>query len=241
MIILPLHVSVRESHIEGVFETMNKEEKQGMARRVTKLDYLQYMMEKFGSRHEFAPNDKKLLLNTTFIVTDTNVSNAKALQNKCENVINYILHQIRNVSKKDFSHCDWKCNSILLKPQETISFDNIAKIIINCNCYVKLDKLIIQIITLIPIQIARGSNNQFYLMHNGEDDQKVYNSCHNVFQLQREICFGAYDSIFSQWDGQIKIVSSMGKQKAGKSFMLNHLFGCKFDVAGGRCTDGACG
>eukprot|EP01084_Bolivina_argentea_P184196 317722_1 len=31
----------------------------------------------------------------------------------------------------------------------------------------------------------------------------------------------------------------MGKQSTGKSYMLNHLFGTKFDISGGRCTDGA--
>eukprot|EP01084_Bolivina_argentea_P129404 228556_1 len=31
----------------------------------------------------------------------------------------------------------------------------------------------------------------------------------------------------------------MGKQSTGKSYMLNHLFGTKFDISGGRCTDGS--
>ncbi|ETO07574.1 hypothetical protein RFI_29818 [Reticulomyxa filosa] len=30
----------------------------------------------------------------------------------------------------------------------------------------------------------------------------------------------------------------MGKQSTGKSYMLNHLLGCKFDISGARCTDG---
>lgn len=36
----------------------------------------------------------------------------------------------------------------------------------------------------------------------------------------------------------VVVVSSMGAQSTGKSFQLNHLGGCLFDVAGGRCTDG---
>jgi hypothetical protein len=30
----------------------------------------------------------------------------------------------------------------------------------------------------------------------------------------------------------------MGKQSTGKSYLLNHLTGSLFDIAGGRCTDG---
>ncbi|ETO15116.1 hypothetical protein RFI_22247 [Reticulomyxa filosa] len=30
----------------------------------------------------------------------------------------------------------------------------------------------------------------------------------------------------------------MGKQSTGKSYMLNHFLGCKFDISGARCTDG---
>jgi len=34
------------------------------------------------------------------------------------------------------------------------------------------------------------------------------------------------------------VISSMGKQSSGKSYLLNHLSGSLLDVAGGRCTDG---
>ena len=59
------------------------------------------------------------------------------------------------------------------------------------------------------------------------------------YSLCKAIRFGAYDGLIKSWEGKIKIVTSMGKQSTGKSYMLNHLFGTKFDISGGRCTDGA--
>ena len=50
--------------------------------------------------------------------------------------------------------------------------------------------------------------------------------------------FGLYEVVLSQWDGKIKVVSSMGKQSSGKSYFLNHLSGSLLDVVGGRCTNG---
>ena len=61
----------------------------------------------------------------------------------------------------------------------------------------------------------------------------------DAYSLCKEIRFGAYDALIKSWEGKIKIVTSMGKQSTGKSYMLNHLFGTKFDISGGRCTDGA--
>ena len=59
-----------------------------------------------------------------------------------------------------------------------------------------------------------------------------------AYQLARCIRFGAYDGLIKSWEGPIRVVTSMGKQSTGKSYMLNHLFGTKFDISGGRCTDG---
>jgi ABC-type uncharacterized transport system ATPase component len=44
--------------------------------------------------------------------------------------------------------------------------------------------------------------------------------------------------VFRIWEGDIIVVSSMGKQSSGKSYLLNHLSGSLLDVSGGRCTDG---
>jgi GTPase Era involved in 16S rRNA processing len=36
----------------------------------------------------------------------------------------------------------------------------------------------------------------------------------------------------------IKVVSIVGRQSSGKSYVMNRLFGTRFNVASTRCTDG---
>lgn len=78
-------------------------------------------------------------------------------------------------------------------------------------------------------------------MHNGQDNQKEYSKLQSmtIYDLQSAIRFGGYDGLIKSHTGKIKVVTSMGRQSTGKSYMLNHLFVTKFDISGGRCTDGA--
>ncbi|CAG8641441.1 26067_t:CDS:10, partial [Dentiscutata erythropus] len=51
--------------------------------------------------------------------------------------------------------------------------------------------------------------------------------------------FGWYEGIFKYFgDKPVKVVSSMGEQSCGKSYMLNHLIGTTFDGSAMRCTEG---
>ena len=52
------------------------------------------------------------------------------------------------------------------------------------------------------------------------------------------ITFGIYDIGLSNWECEIIVISSMGKQRSGKSYLLNHLSRYILDVAAGRCTNG---
>ncbi|CAH1771459.1 3102_t:CDS:2, partial [Entrophospora sp. SA101] len=67
----------------------------------------------------------------------------------------------------------------------------------------QLGDFVIQLSCLIPIQIAVAKNNQFQPLRDG------------IFKH-----FG---------NRQVKVVSSMGEQSCGKSYMLNHLVGTTFD------------
>ena len=58
-------------------------------------------------------------------------------------------------------------------------------------------------------------------------------------ELADFISFGLYETILEHNDNRVVVISSMGKQSTGKSYMLNHLSGsCFDDTSGGRCTDG---
>ena len=93
------------------------------------------------------------------------------------------------------------------------------------------------VICLVPIQICRAEHQQLTLFSGGMKSDAV-ELAENVCQLQDSIEFGLYEAILDSWTGPVKVISSMGKQSTGKSYMLNHLTGSLFDIAGGRCTDG---
>ena len=44
--------------------------------------------------------------------------------------------------------------------------------------------------------------------------------------------------MIKNWKHDIKVISIMGAQSTGKSYLLNKMFGTRFNVDTGRCTDG---
>lgn len=52
-----------------------------------------------------------------------------------------------------------------------------------------------------------------------------------------DIRFGILEDILAKV-GKLKVVSIMGKQSSGKSYLLNRLFHSRFDVSAARCTEG---
>ena len=89
----------------------------------------------------------------------------------------------------------------------------------------------------LPIQIARAENNSLKPMIDGQSVPRGLVFA-NTEALASQIRLGAYEEILAQWKGPLKVVSSMGKQSSGKSYLLNHLSGSPLAVADGRCTDG---
>ncbi|KAH7282154.1 hypothetical protein KP509_35G015200 [Ceratopteris richardii] len=93
-----------------------------------------------------------------------------------------------------------------------------------------------KLLSLVPVQIARAENNMLRLMIDGlEIPSKVVYS--DAVSLASVLHFGTYDLLLESWKGEVKVISSMGKQSSGKSYLLNHLAGSLLDVAGGRCMD----
>ncbi|XP_075243180.1 uncharacterized protein LOC142337658 [Convolutriloba macropyga] len=101
---------------------------------------------------------------------------------------------------------------------------------------IKLGDFLRQLITFVPIQIARCRANVFHILEKGYS--LSLDSVSTAFDLTDKINLGFYESIFNAWKGDVKVISSMGKQSSGKSYTLNHLTGSSFNIAGTRCTDG---
>ena len=99
-----------------------------------------------------------------------------------------------------------------------------------------IGSFLIKLITFIPVQIARTQANQLVLM-NGMEPMNL-ESVKSTIELAASISFELYNAVFRMWTGNVKVISSMGKQSTGKSFTLNHLTGSSFNISGARCTDG---
>lgn len=60
----------------------------------------------------------------------------------------------------------------------------------------------------------------------------------SVSKLIEAVTFGHIEHLIQKWDGNLNVVSIVGRQSSGKSYILNRLFGTRFNVAAERCTDG---
>ncbi|CAG8493935.1 13962_t:CDS:10 [Dentiscutata erythropus] len=108
----------------------------------------------------------------------------------------------------------------------------------------QLGEWIIQLSVLIPIQIAVARNNMFTPLRDGLSSEVEHADledgyARHVDAIAQNISFGWYEGIFKHFGNrQVKVVSSMGEQSCGKSYMLNHLVGTTFDGSAMRCTEG---
>ncbi|RIA83800.1 hypothetical protein C1645_833247 [Glomus cerebriforme] len=103
---------------------------------------------------------------------------------------------------------------------------------------------IIQLFCLIPIQIAIARDNEFVPLRDGvfspEIDQPTFDEGYGLIgSVSKAISFGWYEAIFEHYaDLEVKVISSMGEQSCGKSYLLNHCVGSTFDGSAMRCTEG---
>ncbi len=52
------------------------------------------------------------------------------------------------------------------------------------------------------------------------------------------IKFGIYEDALNEIKEKVNVVSIVGRQSSGKSYVMNRFFGTRFNVAATRCTDG---
>ncbi|ETO03015.1 hypothetical protein RFI_34397 [Reticulomyxa filosa] len=235
LLCLPLQISLKKSqlHLEltsmyGDVTIPSDDEKVG-TRIPSKLDYIEYSLDKFGSKPEFFIQKKLTLhLSVLFDANEITHHHHHGFRKK-----------IKQDTKKVFRHLDWQCVPLVIDGKnKQIHLKDVLKLVKNHSPFRSGDEFIRQVIVQFPMQIARASGGEFVLLHNGENDQARYAHCTTNGSFVDCIRFGGYDALINSWPGKIRVVSSMGKQSTGKSYMLNHLLGCKFDISGARCTDG---
>ncbi|RHZ90025.1 hypothetical protein Glove_9g277 [Diversispora epigaea] len=99
-----------------------------------------------------------------------------------------------------------------------------------------LGEWLIDFFCLTPIQIAITQDNKFIPLRDGLVFKGIDESTGSVSET---ISFGWYESIFDYYSNlELKVISSMGEQSCGKSYLLNHCLGTTFDGSAMRCTEG---
>ena len=100
----------------------------------------------------------------------------------------------------------------------------------------KLDKFLQKLIGFMPMQIAHCQWNEFLILKDGV--ALSTENARDVFEMKGNIDLRLFEAIFNWWSGNVKVISSMGKQTTGKKYMLNHVMGSSFNISGARSTDG---
>ncbi|KAJ7252459.1 hypothetical protein C8J57DRAFT_1519796 [Mycena rebaudengoi] len=101
---------------------------------------------------------------------------------------------------------------------------------------------IVDLLCLIPIQIAITQENRFVPLKDGVISAALEHSLlgAEVGQIVDALSIGWYESVFQSYmvSKPVKVVSSMGEQSVGKSFCLNHLVDTSFAGSAMRTTEG---
>jgi hypothetical protein len=101
------------------------------------------------------------------------------------------------------------------------------------------------LISRVPIHVASIDNFTLVPLRDGQSITAEINAYfkaqrdHNLMvQVMKMIGFGVYETQLAGWDQEVCVVSICGRQSSGKSYLLNMIFGTRFDVSSARCTDG---
>ncbi|KAJ3103368.1 hypothetical protein HDU97_010206 [Phlyctochytrium planicorne] len=100
-------------------------------------------------------------------------------------------------------------------------------------------KWMIDMFCLLPLQIATTKTNQLLPLKDGLISRELEGL--DVEGVTKKITFGWLESVFTYYGRRkmaIKVLSVMGLQSTGKSYMINHISGSHFDGNAMRCTEG---
>ena len=184
------------------------------------INYIYWMYTKFPC-NDLLSSDQQML---HFWISTANED--EVLQQKISKEVNSLFNKLK-LTRKPMDFVKVHSEKLRLSTSDFADMDCHSQLLGN---FTK------KLITFVPLQVARCKSNEFYILDDGRPVSM--DSVNVTFDLIEKINFGFYESIFNAWTGDIKVISSMGKQTTGKSFTLNHLTGSSFNIAGTRCTDG---
>ncbi|CAF3431865.1 unnamed protein product [Rotaria sp. Silwood2] len=97
------------------------------------------------------------------------------------------------------------------------------------------------LLSRVPIQICTIEGGNLIPLCNGKRrtlDTIVEKQTFDIETKTKDILFSYLDSILNDINSDIRLIGIIGRQSTGKSYMMNRIFGTRFSVAAGRCTDG---
>ncbi len=195
------------------------------------IDAYKLMFEKYPVESCINPGQNRPL--SLKIVVDTEDDEIDEYCEKFEEYISGIFEDLKSSTKKPTTMLKKFSTSIITFQKLDIYNKRFRK---NHSSEYEMGEWIIQLCCLIPIQIAVARNNLFQPLKDGLSSNDVNDVelddgyGHHVDSIAKNISFGWYEGIFRHFgDKKVKVVSSMGEQSCGKSFMLNHLVGTTFD------------
>ncbi|KAJ3219148.1 hypothetical protein HDU67_002481 [Dinochytrium kinnereticum] len=104
---------------------------------------------------------------------------------------------------------------------------------------VSIGKWMTEFLCLLPLQIATTRSGQLVPLKDGVISNEFHGF--DVDGVTRKITFGWLESILTYYGRRripVKVLSVMGLQSTGKSYMINHIVGTHFDGNAMRCTEG---
>ncbi|KAJ6230219.1 protein sey1 [Anaeramoeba flamelloides] len=116
----------------------------------------------------------------------------------------------------------------------------------NLECENKLINIINLILTRGCLHITTIRESTLFPLNEGQDiSNKIFDLKGNkqmlVHSIPKLLSFGILEHVIKNSEkgfDRIIVISIVGRQSSGKSYLLNRLFGTRFGVASTRCTDG---
>ena len=106
---------------------------------------------------------------------------------------------------------------------------------------IKKQEFIMSVCVKFPLHVASIQNGNLIPLQNGLNNFEEFSSKTKnesfLDKLTDYIRFGNYEEIIENIEGAL-VLSILGRQSSGKSYLLNRLAGTRFDVAAERCTEG---
>ena len=199
------------------------------------LDYFYHSYDKFPVSDTFNRSDREIDLVCVFDMDLVSLQQLKV--DHLGTYLQDIMKGVKHKTQKPFGKFS------ITERQEAMS-DSYVSSLHSCLLMERISARKIDVLSwvqkaicLVPVQIASVEGGSLKVLLNGNENKEV-DEMPDVDGKQLCISFGLYEVILDCWKGKVKVVSSMGRQSLGKSYMLNHLTGSYFDSSGGRCTDG---